>query len=170
MRVSPRGLARQRQHGPPRRLLLPLILPLALVGALGDGYGTKWLAEMGLAIAILLSRVYMIRRGEQHGADDHAVLAACGDRRAIGPVFGLLVAEITWSIVEEGDGNGGDEENKSMAPYMQVHELCNVAFWGDAMAGPIMVGVCTSTKWHLTKAIPEAPVGYHMSFFPQFIG
>lgn len=124
-------------------IFLPLVLPSALgplVGAFGDRYGPKWFAATGFAVA---TPFLVCTRFVEENSMEHKVML-CGLLVGVGVaivlVFGPLMAEITWSVVGDGD-EVNDEVRKSVAPYAQAYGLYNVAFSGGAMLGPIMGGL-----------------------------
>lgn len=58
---------------------------------------------------------------------------------AIACVFGPLMAEITWSVLGDGESENR-EEDLATAPYAQAYGLYNMAFSGGSLVGPILGG------------------------------
>lgn len=121
-------------------VFLPIVLPSFLgpvIGALGDRYGPKWLATGGFLFATPF--LVCLRLVAENTIEDKVMLCGLlvGVGIAIALVFGPLMAEITWSVTEDGS----DKEAMSVAPYAQAYGLYNMAFSGGALVGPLVGGL-----------------------------
>lgn len=128
-------------------VFLPIVLPSILgplIGALGDRYGPKWLATGGFVFATPF--LVCLRFVAENSIEDKVMLCGLlvGVGIAIALVFGPLMAEITWSVTEDGSNN----EAMSVAPYAQAYGLYNMAFSGGALVGPLVGGLIrNSAGW-----------------------
>lgn len=123
-------------------VFLPLVLPTFLspiVGFLGDKYGPKWLASGGflLAAPFLICLRFVEENDLRHKIMICGLLFGVG--LAIACVFGPLMAEITWSVLGDGESENR-EEDLATAPYAQAYGLYNMAFSGGSLVGPILGG------------------------------
>jgi MFS family permease len=128
-------------------VFLPIVLPSVLgplIGALGDRYGPKWLATGGFLFATPF--LVCLRFVAENKIEDKVMLCGLlvGVGIAIALVFGPLMAEITWSVTEDGS----NKEAMSAAPYAQAYGLYNMAFSGGALVGPLVGGLIrNSAGW-----------------------
>lgn len=123
-------------------MLVGLVLLLGPVaGAVGDRYGPKWPATVGLLAAAPLLACLGLVEGDtvEHKVLLCALLAGIGLNSTM--VTGPLMAEISWSVQEGSD-------DSAEVPYALAYGLNSMSFSVGAILGPVLGGwICDSLGW-----------------------